>query len=273
MKKVFANANIKYSDSETKKLFSQFTDRSLRSGRIQSARNKSECPGCDVSNCGDCNNQPNGKNQASGRDDLTRIRGIGAKTAKYLRKEGFGSFREIYDAGPERLRQLLAKAGTKFKLINPATWSKQASFAMKGDWDGLSSWQTKNSESISDSKTQTRTRKQQDVVSQERDDLTKIRGIGPATQKLLFKKGICRFEQIADMSGQQLEEFFSSYRSRFQLLDPSTWPRQAAAQLKARTATSAEIEDSLLKEIDSLKLPTYETPLSVNATETAGRGQ
>ena len=259
--RIFNDANIKFSDSETRRFFRELTERSDRTEAAQRTTASSD------------RDNSNGAS-SSGRDDLTRIHGVGTATANYLRNAGFDSFRKIHEAGSERLRLLFASAGPKFKLINPTTsWSRQASFAMNGDWDGLARWQTENSELVAGTETRTQTQLgQQDFASMEPDDLTKIRGIGPASQKLLFKKGIFRFEQIANMSGQELEELFEEYRDRFQLLNPTAWPKQAAKMLQKRAANpSGELEESLLKEIDSLKLPTFEAPQIVN--ETAGRDQ
>ena len=258
--RIFNDANIKFSDSETRRFFRELTERSDRTEAAQRTTASSD------------RDNSNGAS-SSGRDDLTRIHGVGTATANYLRNAGFDSFRKIHEAGSERLRLLFASAGPKFKLINPTSWSRQASFAMNGDWDGLARWQTENSELVAGTETRTQTQLgQQDFASMEPDDLTKIRGIGPASQKLLFKKGIFRFEQIANMSGQELEELFEEYRDRFQLLNPTAWPKQAAKMLQKRAANpSGELEESLLKEIDSLKLPTFEAPQIVN--ETAGRDQ
>ena len=236
-------ANFKCSESETRRWFD----------RIEAVRQED-------SRTARADRKPAGRQQESqrsdnesGREDLTRIHGIGAAAANLLRESGINSFRKIYEAGPESLRQLFADAGAKFKLVNPATWSQQAQFAMNGDWDGLTRWQTQNSELVAGSETRDQS-KQFDFSTVEPDDLTKIRGIGPASQKILFKNGIFRFEQIAGMTGEQLEEIFEEYRERFQLLNPNAWPKQAKAAIKKRSG-NLQIEDSLLNEIESLRLP------------------
>ena len=80
------------------------------------------------------------------------------------------------------------------------------------------------------------------------DELTKILGIGPLTQKLLQENGIGSFEKLASMTSEQLKEFFAKQESRFQLLDPTTWPAQAKA-----LATDLNAESALLDEINAIR--------------------
>ena len=91
------------------------------------------------------------------------------------------------------------------------------------------------------------------------DDLTAIRGIGPATQKILIEKGIHRFEQIASMEIEQFEELFAEHKDKFNLVDPSTWSEQAQSMLRNRIGgTEEEIE--IMNEIQSIAQIAKEQP-------------
>lgn len=91
------------------------------------------------------------------------------------------------------------------------------------------------------------------------DDLTKISGIGQATQKFLNKQGINCFEQIAKMDGQQLKEIFAG-SSRFQFLNPATWPAQAKEILQASlSCQEAEVLEDI-KSISKSNSPTTQMP-------------
>lgn len=74
-------------------------------------------------------------------DDLKRIEGIGPKLEQMLHAEGITSFSALAKAKPATLRGILDKAGPRFKMHDPASWSQQASLAAKGDWSSLDTLQ------------------------------------------------------------------------------------------------------------------------------------
>ena len=71
-------------------------------------------------------------------DDLTLISGIGPKTANMLVSEGITTYRQLAEKSQEDLTELLKKSG--FRIVNPATWPKQAALVAAGDWDGLKNY-------------------------------------------------------------------------------------------------------------------------------------
>ena len=242
LKRFFANRNLNVTDAQAKSWIVQ-----ARSLVSQWESNEQSVQQSQF-NTGDSDarrsEEQASRNLSSQRDDLTKIRGIGKVTAELLSRSGITSYRDLYEAGPQRLRQLLAQAGPKFKLMDPSSWSQQASFAMNADWDGLKGWQSESADASS-------TQVSHDYSSMAPDDLTAIRGIGPATQKILREKGIHRFEQIATMKSEQFEELFAEYQEKFNLLDPSTWAEQAQAMLGDRTGDN-EQENELMNEIQSI---------------------
>lgn len=70
-------------------------------------------------------------------DDLTRIEGVGPKIADLLRADGIGTFAQLAGADVDRLRRVLADAGSRFQLADPSTWPHQARLAADGKWDEL----------------------------------------------------------------------------------------------------------------------------------------
>ena len=250
LKRVLAGYNLKFTDAQTKSwivqsesLVSQgeISEQSVQQSQFNTSDSDTRASEEHVS-----------RNASSQRDDLTKIRGIGKATSDLLSRSGITSYRDLYEAEPQRLRQLLDQAGPKFKLIDPSNWSQQAALAMNADSDGLKRWQP---ESAGASSTQCN----HDYSSMEPDDLTAIRGIGPATQKILLEKGIHRFEQIASMKSEQFEELFAEYQDKFNLVDPSTWPEQAQSMLGNRiSANEQEIE--IMNEIQSIAQIAKEQP-------------
>jgi len=70
-------------------------------------------------------------------DDLTTIEGIGPKIADLLNEGGIYTFAELAAAQQDRLQKMLDDAGPKFQMAKPASWTKRAEMAAKGDWDAL----------------------------------------------------------------------------------------------------------------------------------------
>ena len=70
-------------------------------------------------------------------DDLTRIEGIGPKMAQVLGQEGITTYAQLAATSPERLREILNGAGSRYRMIDPTTWPQQAALAAAGDWSGF----------------------------------------------------------------------------------------------------------------------------------------
>lgn len=75
-------------------------------------------------------------------DDLTRLEGIGPKVADALVAAGLDTFEKVAAASIEDFQDALEAQGVRFA---PAaeSWAEQASYAAKGDWDGLAALQDK----------------------------------------------------------------------------------------------------------------------------------
>lgn len=59
-------------------------------------------------------------------DNITTIKGLGAKSAEVLNAAGYDSFDKLANATEEELREVLANAGASFKKFNPAPWIEAA---------------------------------------------------------------------------------------------------------------------------------------------------
>lgn len=60
------------------------------------------------------------------QDDLTRLSGIGPKTATLLAAAGITSYAQLAAASEPELRAILLNAGPRFRLIDPSAWPAQA---------------------------------------------------------------------------------------------------------------------------------------------------
>lgn len=56
-----------------------------------------------------------------------------------------------------------------------------------------------------------------------------IEGIGPKIEQLLHKNGIITMEQLAKTTPERISAIFQLASLGFQMHDPTTWPKQAAA--------------------------------------------
>ncbi len=70
-------------------------------------------------------------------DDLKKIEGIGPKIAEIFNESGINTYAELADASEEKLKEILADAGSRYASKNPSTWPQQAKLAADGNWDEL----------------------------------------------------------------------------------------------------------------------------------------
>lgn len=74
-------------------------------------------------------------------DDLTRIEGIGPKMSAALIAAGIDTFAKLAAADEVTLRGAIEAAGMKFSPTL-VSWSQQAAYAVRGDWEGLQAFQS-----------------------------------------------------------------------------------------------------------------------------------
>jgi predicted flap endonuclease-1-like 5' DNA nuclease len=59
-------------------------------------------------------------------DDLKKINGVGPKTALLLHDAGIRTYNDLGTTSVARLQEILAAAGERYRLLDPATWPEQA---------------------------------------------------------------------------------------------------------------------------------------------------
>lgn len=77
------------------------------------------------------------------QDDLTMIEGVGPKIAEIFADAGIDTWEKLGETDAERLKEILAQAGDRYKMHDPSTWSRQAEMAANGQWAELAEWQDK----------------------------------------------------------------------------------------------------------------------------------
>ena len=74
--------------------------------------------------------------------DLQLVEGIGPKIAALLIENDINDLGQLAVTPVERLREILAASGRRFRLADPGTWPRQAQLAAAGEWAALTQLQT-----------------------------------------------------------------------------------------------------------------------------------
>ena len=62
---------------------------------------------------------------------------------------------------------------------------------------------------------------------EEKDDLTKLEGIGKKIEAILYKANIQTYKQLSKASIKTIKEVLDAAGNKFSMHDPGTWPKQA----------------------------------------------
>jgi len=79
----------------------------------------------------------------------------------------------------------------------------------------------------------------------EPDDLTRIEGIGPKIQELLYAANIHTFAKLAKTDTARLKGILNDAGDRFQMHEPKTWPEQAQLAADGRWEELDKLQDLL----------------------------
>ena len=148
-------------------------------------------------------------------DDLIKIEGIGPKVQDLLYSAGITTYAQLAEADPTSIRTILVSAGGQFAVHDPSTWPDQAKLAAVGEWDKLFAWQDQL-----DGGRET----QQPAVSAPLEDLTRIEGIGPKAQELLYAAGVTSYSQLGQLDANQILGLLGG---QIAAVDTTTWADQA----------------------------------------------
>ncbi|MEZ4902848.1 MAG: hypothetical protein R2822_14400 [Spirosomataceae bacterium] len=74
-------------------------------------------------------------------DDLKIVEGIGPKIEQLLNNEGILTFAQLATTTPERIKEILVAAGSRFQMHDPGTWPQQSALARDEKWEELKAWQ------------------------------------------------------------------------------------------------------------------------------------
>jgi predicted flap endonuclease-1-like 5' DNA nuclease len=74
-------------------------------------------------------------------NDLKIVEGIGPKIEELFKTSGILTWKSLSETSVNRLKEILNKAGERYKIHDPSTWPKQSELAYEGKWQELKDWQ------------------------------------------------------------------------------------------------------------------------------------
>ncbi len=154
-------------------------------------------------------------------DDLTQLSGIGPKASEALATAGITTYAALAEANEPQLRHALHEADM-VPPANVASWPMQATYAAKGDWQGLMKYNKRGSEPSHHAATKSKAAK-----AAPPDDLTQLTGIGPRISSILSDGGVTTYAELEHTDPSDLRKIIAQGGA----LPPSsldTWPTQAS---------------------------------------------
>ncbi len=70
-------------------------------------------------------------------DDLKIVEGIGPKIEELFHNAGITTWVQLATTDVEKMKEILAEAGSRYQMHDPATWAKQAELAAAGEWEAF----------------------------------------------------------------------------------------------------------------------------------------
>lgn len=144
-------------------------------------------------------------------DDLTQITGIGPVHAKSLNDAGYTSFEQLASLTAKDIEKIAEIDGISTDKIEADDWKNQA--AQLNNFNKLIA-------NLGSAK------------ASDKDDLTQINGIGPATEKDLNEKGIYTYGQISKIHVKDMEYLSAISGITREKIESEEWVKQAKALLK-----------------------------------------
>lgn len=74
-------------------------------------------------------------------DNLKIVEGVGPKIEELLKNAGVNTWSDLAATSVDRLKEILAEAGDRYRLANPESWPRQAELASEAKWSELKSYQ------------------------------------------------------------------------------------------------------------------------------------
>jgi len=161
--------------------------------------------------------------------DLTvKLKSPSGKTVQLHNKTGGVEKNLMKSYSNEDLKDMIGESAK-------GKWSLIVSDSLKGDAGRLVSWglniKTSKAAAVK--------------VSNKKDDLTKIEGIGPKIAGLLNDAKIFSFEQLSKTESSDIKKILEAAGPRYQMHDPGSWPRQSDLAAHGKWDELNKLQDEL----------------------------
>ena len=177
----------------------------------ETSRSRTSCD-TNLESC--CNGKTGCENDC---DDLTFIHGIDEETQKALYSAGYYRFSQLANADEVDLKRALVNSNIEYRNSNTRTWKALAKKAATLPQFRLTGESSTGSNRV--------TKKQ--VVEEQSDNLTRLRGIDSAAAKVLRESGILSYKQLYEAGPARLASIFSGAGPKFASTDTSQWTAQS----------------------------------------------
>ncbi len=74
-------------------------------------------------------------------NDLKLVEGIGPKIEELFHNAGITTWEQLANTSVDKMKEILAEAGSRYQMHDPSTWAKQAEMAAAGNWEALQQYQ------------------------------------------------------------------------------------------------------------------------------------
>lgn len=167
-------------------------------------------------------------------DRLQIIEGLGPKMEAFLQRLSVNTWTDLARQDSSWLKIKLEEMDPKYRILQTDSWPIQAAMARDGQWDELiqlqkvlSAEKSKEGTVITEAKVEKMLFKLGLLRKYAKDDLKAIEGIGPKIETILHNAGIWTWGQLAIFDVKGLNTILERAGERYQLADPTTWPKQA----------------------------------------------
>lgn len=186
-----------------------------------------------------------------GTDNLQIVEGIGPKIDGLMKDAGINSWGALGASSVEKLQEILAAAGSRYRLADPTTWPKQAQLAHEGKWNELIEYQKFLDTGVEGKGGMDTPSKVEKMIakimgfSTNPNDLKVVEGIGPKIEGLLKAAGIDTWSDLAAAKLDKLQGILDAAGDRYRLADPSTWAKQAGLAAEGKWDELKQYQDFL----------------------------
>jgi predicted flap endonuclease-1-like 5' DNA nuclease len=191
-------------------------------------------------------------------DDLKLVEGIGPKIEELFHTAGLKTWAAVAKSDPAKLKEILAAAGERYQMHNPGTWPKQCQMMVDDRWAELKAYQEILDAGVEVEGGKPKTEKVKAAAPKDytaisafygskiiADDLKLVEGIGPKIEELFHAAGLKTWAAVAKSNPAKLKEILVAAGERFQMHDPTTWPKQCQMMVDDKWAALKDYQDKL----------------------------